>query len=295
MIKLLAGVLPGCILLGFVTSGALLAQTQPNILTRRYVEGEKLTYHMKGINENWRYEIQADGVVKKDSAGTYFEEYGWSNMISNDPKIFLTASSRNFRQEVSLDPNHNPSFPDISQAPVLVGPITDLMTFYVDVWLALKTGKLTKAGDHFYRQMGTPSSWADGVRVLQGDSSIDFDFILKEINQPAGTATLIVRHVPPEKTQVRLPAEWMRKPVADTANNWVTVEKRENGKYLGAVGKEVFDVEIKLSLADGKILSATMDNPVQTIERECTDQALTNCGNPKPHLIRRQIELWLVH
>jgi hypothetical protein len=129
--------------------------------------------------------------------------------------------------------------------------------------------------------------------VTLGEDSIDFDFTLKEVNQPANTATLVIRHVPPEKPQVKLPADWMQKPVADTPNNWVQIEKTKDGKYLAAVGKETFDVEIKLSLADGKILSATIDNPLQTIERDCEDAALTKCGDPKPHPIRRQIELTL--
>jgi hypothetical protein len=85
----------------------------------------------------------------------------------------------------------------------------------------------------------------------------------------------------------------MLKPVSDTANNWVQVEKTKDGKYRAGVGKETFTVEIKLSLADGKILSATMDNPVETIERECEDAALTKCGDPKPHPIRRQVEISL--
>jgi hypothetical protein len=48
-------------------------EAEGNPLRRRYQEGEKLTYHMKGSNEDWRYEIDAMGVVKKDAAGRYFE------------------------------------------------------------------------------------------------------------------------------------------------------------------------------------------------------------------------------
>jgi len=61
------------------------------------------------------------------------------------------------------------------------------------------------------------------------------------------------------------------------------VERTKNEKYLAAVGKETFDVEIRLSLADGMILSGTLDNPVETIKRECEDAALTKCGDPRPH------------
>jgi hypothetical protein len=53
-------------------------------------------------------------------------------------------------------------------------------------------------------------------------------------------------------------------------------------------------VEIKVSTADGKILSATMDNPVKTIERTCEDAALTKCGDAKPHDILRKIDITLV-
>jgi hypothetical protein len=249
---------------------------------------------MKAVNENWRYEIQADGVVKKDSAGTYFEEYRWSNMTSDGQKTLLSPASLDFRQRLSLDPTVTPGQPDLSRIErKLHGPILDLMTFYVDLWLAVKLGNLNRAGDHFYFPLGIPGSWADGSYVLLGESSVDFDFTLKEINQSEKTASLLIRHVPPEKSRVILPADWMQKPVADTANNWVKVQKTGESKYLAAVGKETFDVEIKVSLDDGKILFARMDNPVQTIERECEDSAATRCGDIKPHLTKRQIEVSL--
>jgi len=50
-------------------------------------------------------------------------------------------------------------------------------------------------------------------------------------------------------------------------------------------------VEIKLGLDTGRILSATMDNPVDVMERVCDDAALTVCGNPERYSIRRQIAL----
>jgi hypothetical protein len=124
----------------------LAAQAPPNehnVLLRSYREGEKLTYRMKGINEDWHYEIRADGIVKKDSDGTYFEEYGWSDLVSDKQKVVLSPASLGFRQQLTLDPNRNPTFPNLSQVdPRLSGPITDLMTLYSDLWLSVKTGKL---------------------------------------------------------------------------------------------------------------------------------------------------------
>lgn len=263
-------------------------------LLRHYTEGQKLTYNMRGANENWQYEMQADGIVRKASDGTYYEEYRWSHLISAGEAVTLPSASLNFFEQLTLDPNRAPAFPNLGQVdPGLIGPVADIFTFYSDLWLAAKTGKLTHAGDHLYIKHGTPASWADGNFVLLGQDSIDFDLTLKDVNRSSNTATLIVRHVPPEKPEVELPAEWMHQPVADTPNNWVQVQKTSAGKYLAAVGKETFDVEIVLSLSDGKIQSATMDNPVRTVERECADAALTQCGDAKPHFIHRQIHLSL--
>jgi hypothetical protein len=292
-------------LLTLILSGAILVlpraatpatdqSTQPssNLLTRRYQEGEKLAYRMKGTNQQWQYEIQADGVVKKDAAGSFFEEYAWSNLLSNHQPFALPDSSSEFRQVLSLAPDRVPSIPDLSKVhPMLIGPIADLLTFYSDLWLADRAAKFSREGDHFYVEHGAPSSWADGARVLLGEDSIDFDVTLKNIDPSQQTATLLVRHVPPAQPHVKLPADWMRAPVADTPNNWVQVQKSGEGKYVAEVGKETFEVEIKISLVNGKMLSARMDNPVEVLKRECADSALVTCGAATRYQIRRQIEV----
>ena len=265
-------------------------------LQRQYHEGEALVYRMTAVNEAWHYTIQADGIVKKDATGAYYEEYRWSNMQSGGQPMQLSAETAAFRQRLSLDPNQNPSGPDLTKVdPRMIGPITDFMTFYVDMWLANKVGQLKKVGDHFYFRNPMPaSSWADGTHVLIGESAIDFDMTLKTVDAAAGTAVLVVKHVPPEKSAVKLPAAWMQTPVGDLPNNWVGVQKEQDGRYTASVGEENVNVEIKVSLADGKILSATMDNPVKTIERTCEDLALTKCGEAKPHDILRKVEIVLV-
>jgi hypothetical protein len=275
----------------FLLAGSFsVAQTSP--LARHYTEGEKLTYHMKGDNDGWTYEVQASGVVKKDAAGHFVEEYAWSDFKSNAP-MSLSPASLSFRQALSLDPAAPPAIPDLSQVqPFLIGPISDLLTFYSDLWLAIRQSDLKHAGDHAYVKFGGPSSWADGTYVILGEDSIDFDLTLKELNTSTQVATLLVRHVPPAQPKVKLPAAWMQTPVADTPNNFVDVKgKNASGKYEAEVGKETFDVEIKTSMKDGKILSATLDNLVRVHHRECLDAAFTDCGEPSAHQIHRQIEL----
>jgi len=265
-----------------------------NPLIRRYRTGETLVYSMKGVNDNWHYEIQADGIVKKDSAGAYFEEFRWSNMFSNHLPVVLSPESAEFRQQLSLDPDFHLTAPNLNHVePKLIGPITDLMNFYADLWLAVKTGRLVHSGDHFYYKYGRPSSWADRTSVLIGESAIDFDMTLKTLDGADNTALVLVRHVPPKTPQIRMPAAWMEQPVADTPNNWVMVSKTSEGKYTAGVGKETFDVTIKVSLADGRILTGSMDNLVNASVRRCEDKALTKCSDPMPHPITRKIEISL--
>ncbi|HEX8811498.1 MAG TPA: hypothetical protein VF742_05860, partial [Terracidiphilus sp.] len=258
-------------------------------LQRQYREGHTLVYRMNGINENWHYSLRATGVVKKDGASRFYEEYQWSFI---EPAASPSAQTSDFRQHISLDSDQNPSLPDLSKVdPKMIGPITDFMTFYADLWLANKLGQLNKPGDHFYfRNPMPPSSWADGTRVLVGLSVTDFDMTLKSVDAATGTAMLEVRHVPPEKSALPQKAAWMQDLVGSAPNNWMTIEKEADGFHAG-VGEETFDALIKVSLMDGRILSATLENPVKTIERICTDEALTQCGPRQPHLIVRKIEI----
>jgi hypothetical protein len=273
----------------------------PSILTRHYQEGEKLIYHMKATNKDrlttTAYEADAVGVVKKSTAGNFFEEYAWTNLVVNGKAVAMTPAMKDFRQDLSLDSAVPSRVPNLSQVVQLLGPITDMLTFYADLWLSARLNKFAKPGDHFYfdAMANTPNSWADGVQTLIGEDVIAFDITFTEVDAANKTATLEVRHVPPANPKLKLPAEWMRTPVADTPNNWVELRKESDGRYSGLVGKEIFDAIMKVSLVDGKIVSATLDNPVEVIERDCADQALTNCGDPMRYQIRRQIEITLRH
>lgn len=275
----------------------LLGQTpgpQPNPLERHYRQGEVLVYEMKTANEGSHYRIRAEGVVGPDVSGALAESFAWTNMEFEGSAVALRAGMETFRQPLTLAPEHPPMMPDLTKVdPRLIGPITDMMTFYVDLWLANKLNRLHKSGDHFYFHSPMPaSSWADGSRVLLDESAIDFDFTLKEVDESTHTAILEVKHVPPAKSAIHTKADWMKKPVDSLPNNWVTVSKTASG-YEAGVGQETFDVLLTISMTDGKILHATMYNLVHTVMRTCEDEALTKCSMPQPHDILRQVEITL--
>lgn len=277
------------------TSQSTAAPLRP-ALARHYREGEMLRYKMLGTNHGHlktiHYAAQASGLVKKNPSGIFEEEFSWSDLHINNTAIPLPPASRQFREYLSLSPDYKLSIPDLSKVqPILIGPITDLLTFYADMQLAMNQPKLVHAGDHVYIKHGTPNSWADGTYTVFAQDAIDFDITLKSINHAERVATLIVRHVPPAHPQIKLPVVWMRTRVSDTPNNWSEVEKSPDGNYTAEVGKETFVDEIKIALPSGRILSASMANPVQVLARKCSDRALTVCGAPSRYQIIRHITL----
>jgi hypothetical protein len=265
-------------------------------VTRRYEEGERLVYRMTATNRNRNgatsYTATAKGVVKREAAGRFVEEFEWSDLVWDGMPFELPPASQQFRQLLSLSADRVPSVPDLSRVHRrLVGPITDLLSFYADAWLAMQQPNLRLTGDRVVVNHGEANSWADGTRVLVGEDAIDFAMTLDHIDISSGTATLTVRHVPPERPKIRIPTDWMRPPVAGVPNNWVQVVRTGERQYVASIGKETFDVEMQLSLRNGKIISARMTNPVEVFERECTDEALTTCREGTRYQILRQIAI----
>lgn len=266
-------------------------------LARRYAVGEVIRYVMTGVNEGrgrmTNYTAESEGVVTRAADGTFYEDTRWTRLEIDGQEIALDEKSLAFRQQLSLDPGYQMPFPGIQDVqPQLIGPILDLMTFYVDLHPALHQHRLAKAGDHLYVPHGQPNSWADGTRVILGEDCVDFDLTLVRVGD--GSADLRVRHVPPPKPTIRLPADWMRAPVGDAPNNWVQVEKDASASppvHLAAVGHEVFDVDLRIERPSGRILSARMDNPVDVLQMRCEDESLVGCGDPARYRIHRRIEL----
>ncbi len=271
-------------------------QDDSTLFVRRYRPGETIVYRMtatnKGKDRVTHYEARAEGEVKKDSSGAWYENYTWTDLRVNDERIPPGPAGQRFRQRLSLSPSFRLAIPDMRGIPpALVGPVVDLLTFYADVRLAMRATELQQSGDHVYVNDGSPNSWADGSRILTGEDAIDFDITLADVNQVDSIATLDIRHVPPARPRITLAAPWMKTPVAGAPNNWVQVSRGEAGGFVAAVGKESFLAEVRLSLVDGRILSATLDNTVDVSERACTDSALVLCGDPVRYTITRRIEI----
>jgi hypothetical protein len=269
------------------------AERPDRLLSRRYVEGDRLRYVMNAQNDGSKYEVRISATTKKASDGGFVEEFAWSDLVVNGAPRSLADTAQAFRVGVTLEGGVPFTMPDLSKALAIIGPVTDVLTFYSDLFLAMHQGALRKAGDRFYFSNPTAASWADGTVVVLGESHIDFDITLTAVDAASDVATLLIKHVPPPAPKIRLPAEWMHPRVADTPNNWVQVRKTATG-FAASVGKEGFDVTLKVQMSTGKIVSASMENPVTKVTRACADAALAQCGDAQPAPTLRRIALWLI-
>ena len=246
------------------------------MLQRRYADGAISHYVMTGNNDGWEYTIHATDVVKRDANGRYYEEIRWSNLTSNAHQA-LTPASLALDQTVSLDdPVSYMKVPDLAAVqPLLIGPITDTLTFYSDLLLAIRA-KLAQPGQSAYIARTMPNSWADGQHVLLGQDVVDFSLKVESVNSPEHTETLVIQHVPPAALHVQLPAKWMQGPLSAEPPNFVQVSRQGDG-FTAEIGRETFKVQLVVDTRDGRILSAAMHNPVALETRECSDQELTHC------------------
>ena len=265
----------------------------PVAIQRRYSEGEVMKYNLalngtESGEPDFSSLSRAVMTVKKNAANSFYESIQWTSTSKNGADIPLAPESRDFRQLVSLDPAFKLTIPDLSKVIPLIEPITDTLTFYADLQLAIRKSMRLETGQRLYVSHGIPNSWAGGT-VLVGRDCIDFEIAVANVDPATDSALLRVRHLPPPAGCGEPPAPWMKEPVSDTPNNWYQVVKTGEAEYTAGAAKETFDDEIKISLKDGRILSATQINPLTGTTRICKDAALTDCGKPEKFTITRHL------
>jgi hypothetical protein len=58
---------------------------------------------MTASNQTWHYQTAANGVVKKDADGKFYEEYAWSGMISDGAAYSLAEVGKEmFEVEINV-------------------------------------------------------------------------------------------------------------------------------------------------------------------------------------------------
>src|SRR5262249_19576380 len=118
-----------------------------SLLTRRYTDGERIRYVMKGSENETTYEVRMTATTATRTDGQFFESLAWSDSkIDGQPRP-LSAEAQQFRLAVTTEGVMPFALPDLSKAEGLIGPVTDAMTFYADLFIARRQSGLRQPGD----------------------------------------------------------------------------------------------------------------------------------------------------
>ena len=213
------------------------ANDQPSPFERKYGDGETLNYRIQMTHTydgtiTSTYDAHAAGIVKSDDKD-FYEKFHWTSVIGDGNKITLSPAADNFRQVLSLVPPFRLSIPAelTNLGSSLIGPITDLLTFYADESLIIRHPNIRHPSDHLYLNASVASSWGSGQDCL------DFEITLLSLDQLKHLGMIKVSHLPPSKICIKPPAKWMESQVIDTPNNWYDID-RSKKKWVASAGKE---------------------------------------------------------
>lgn len=267
---------------------------------RAYVAGEQLTYEIETANyrdgsRSQLVKARARHTVHvtceaPERACVPYESVEWFSLTVNGDVIPLPKQRW---QLLSLSAKFELAIPDLGGVGKLVGPMTDALTFYVDASRFSHAG-LEAPGDTRFHAHGQVNSWAAFSDVLLvGEDCVDFRQTLDIVNPEV--VQLSIEHLPPKKPcGLELASAWMSKHIiAGTPNNWVQVFKLDHG-FLAQVGHESFTVRVRYDPRDGHIISATMYNPVESLERFCLDADLQDCVAAKRYNETRKVSYKLL-
>ena len=197
--------------------------------------------------------------------------------------------------DVSLSPTDGGvglALPDIlGWDMAVVGPVTDLLTFWVAISPQAGIDKVSKVGQSYVLPEAPVASWANGVDIPVGQDCIQISITLKELGE--STAVFETRFMPPEEASLKMLKSWMDESVVEGTPNNFQQQMSMGEAAMVMWGREYFVVTSTVRRADGMLLSATMSNELQLKMKIGCSSELQACKHEVPLHIRRELSLEL--
>jgi len=276
------------------------SQSTNSDLTRKYNIGEVYRYRMTTNvihNDKWQSTIVAvcELKVMAGSDKIPYEEVKWISkkvITAKDTTEYPEEIKNTSPYRISLHPNGRLDLPPI-QVAGMTGEITDFNTFYVAISPRLGIGQLHKQFDSFTKPENVKGNFANGKDILKGEDCLEASSILQRITKEE--AIIQSDFMPPATQCLQYFTAEMTKPVAgETINNFQMVRASANNKVNLFYGKEKFNINSTISLKDGKLRSALMNNTLFLQLKLNCNSDYTDCQHTMPFTIDRKIRLELI-
>lgn len=287
-----------------LTAGSdnLPAQTESRLsspIERRYVPGEEYYYRLTSVERhNGGERTVMQGVSRHtivEREGVPGEDVRWErlNVVSGREGLMLDSLARSITPYfISRARDGSVELPPLNISE-MVGPITDLNTFFVSVHPSEGIAHLASVGDIHEDSSVVQGDFTDSVMVLLGNDCLNVSYELLRIT--GDTAVYRITYAPPRTSCLPMLRGDMSAAVVDSVpNNFQMIRDAGEGKVTLMWGVEEFIVTASVDRSNGMILRADMDNRLRLRLRINCSPDLNSWQWEMPFTIERDVTLELV-
>jgi len=253
-------------------------------LTTEVYRNEKFASKTISISEH---------TVVKDT-GFYSEEIKWIKQTSYTAKDTVdmdTIAQRVKAYRISLSSKGKVLLPTLTISE-MVGPITDLNTFYVAISPALNAQKLSLKNKSIHNPEIRKGHFADSMVILYG---IDCMQVTQQlISRSKQYSVLEAIFTPPPFLSIVPLIDTIGKKTFDSPNNIQMIIRSTGDKVNLFWGVEQFSIISKISNANGQIAEASMTNTLNLRMRYNSSRDLKTYEMEMPMIIKRSLKLELL-
>ncbi|MBN4065717.1 hypothetical protein JYT51_00115 [Candidatus Amoebophilus asiaticus] len=264
---------------------------------RKYNMGNVYKYELTTnyeANDVWQYEtksISVHRVIFKDSIP--YETITWQNLVKrtiSDTVVLDTVAQGTTPHFISQHPEGKITIPKFKN-PGMVGPIADLITFFVAISPHSGADRISRSGETFRDSETVIGNFADSVQTLLGEDCLLITQSITEIEEE--TIMYESKFLAPRKQCLVIAGDLP--PISDTVpNNFQMIIRAGNNKVNVMWGIEEFTIKSTIRKSDGKIIHADMINDLNLMMKVNCDKSLTSCQTELPWKIRRNLSLDLI-
>jgi hypothetical protein len=274
------------------------AFAQKSLLERTYILGDTSRYKITGseikngaLSSTYIAECRLQ--VKKDSAGTYYDEVTWLNNILITPKDTTNRTD----EALAVKPYPAGQVPVVApgsqktEPTDMANPIQDLKLFFSTLSPKMGATGLKAKGDIFRKPTVLKNDFGSSKSILKGNSCFSVTFIAKDVTK--NSVITEISFVPPSDSCLPYLADEVKKPLAgDTLNNFQILTPGDGALNNLIYGSATMFMHAVTQKKDGKISQATLNNTFNLKVKLDCDEGYVNCTKEVvPFIVERNISL----
>jgi hypothetical protein len=270
----------------------------PFVFERRYEAGGEFSYHLEDRRRQQAGESVSTTIAAAKSShqvafegGVPVETVRWTEAIDLATGQHRTDLAAVPISRISLHPNGpiEPGKP--AGDPLMIGMITDLVTFYIAASPKVGIANLHLPGD---KAATAPvyGNFADGTTFLVGQGKVSVEVAMTALSPDLVEYSTYMQPLAFEPGELH--REFMQQPACSNAPNNIQYVRAQGAGYLAAWGCETITIQTKIDRQSGIIVEALMVSYLLQNVKMCQDAALTQCSDGPPIEENRTVELKLL-